>query len=205
MSDTAAINKIENNTYDEEFLLNLTQKKYFVFRYFINDVGYRRLIFWNSQAVLPSDKILDSKDSTGFLQLQNGFYVWRKSQSSSAVTIAMIPVKWQYVVTNEHLENAFTTGKDIAANYDISLQPKTAAVKSINGNNLFNYEHDVNFQSWAIPDVQAWAMLMLGLTRDAIVSATREWFTAEGGISHEMEVALSTLPNVWSKTPLHKS
>lgn len=137
LSDTAALSSLSNNTYSELQLLNLTGKKYFLFRYFINDVGQPQLTFWNTQAVIPSDSLLQSANHSGFTRLQNGYYAWRKVQSARSSTIALIPVKWQYMVTNEYLQNNFIAGNDMAANYDISLLSGDEAVRSIDGNILF--------------------------------------------------------------------
>ena len=137
MSDTALVKKINDNKFDEDQLQQLTGKKYFIYRYFVNDIGLHQLIFWNTQAVLPSSEILSSPDSSGFIQLENGYYVWRKNNAPVSISVALIPVKWNYFVTNTYLRNSFATGKDLESNYDISILPNNAAVKSINGNKLF--------------------------------------------------------------------
>lgn len=137
IADTSAISKINDNKYDERLLQKLTEKKYFFYRYFVNDIGLYQLIFWNTQAVLPSDEVLNSPDSSGFVQLENGYYVWRKKKTASSISFALIPVKWNYFVTNTYLRNNFATGNEIERNYDISRQSRGAAVKSVNGNSLF--------------------------------------------------------------------
>ncbi|MEP7255789.1 MAG: HAMP domain-containing sensor histidine kinase [Ferruginibacter sp.] len=137
MSDTVLVKKINDNKFDEAQLQQLTDKKYFIYRYFVNDIGLHQLIFWNTQTVLPSYELLSSADSSGFIELENGYYAWRKVNSDRSITVALIPVKWNYFVTNTYLRNSFAIGKDLESNYDISTQPNTAAVKSINGNKLF--------------------------------------------------------------------
>ncbi len=137
MADTAAVNKINNNDYDEAFLQKLTGKKYFIYRYFVNDIGLHQIIFWNTQTVLPSPDLLMSRDSSGFVQLENGYYVWRKITGASSITIALIPVKWNYFVTNEYLRNSFVTGKEIERNYDVSKTPGNDVVRSTHGKKLF--------------------------------------------------------------------
>ena len=115
----------------------LTQKKYFFYLYHFNEFGEHVADFWSTQAVLPSDIILQSTAGAGFIQLQNGFYVWRKANVASGVAVALIPVKWSYVITNEYLKNTFVVGEEIETNYDISLESGTATVKNVNGNLLF--------------------------------------------------------------------
>ncbi len=135
--DTILVKKINDDKFDEEQLQLLTNKKYFIYRYFVNDIGLHQLIFWNTQTVLPSAEILSYPDNSGFIQLENGYYAWRKFTSPGSITVALIPIKWNYFVTNTYLRNSFATGKDLESNYDISTQPNTAAVKSIDGNKLF--------------------------------------------------------------------
>ena len=44
---------------------------------------------------------------SGFTQLGNGYYAWRKQQYNSFTLLALIPVKWNYSITNEYLVNSF--------------------------------------------------------------------------------------------------
>jgi len=137
MGDTAIVNRINDNSYDEPLLKKITDKRYFIYSYFVNDIGLHQLIFWNTQAVLPSPQVLSSADSSGFIQLENGYYAWRKVSKASSITVALIPVKWNYFVTNAYLRNSFATGQGIENNYDISDQPNNVVIKSLHGKSLF--------------------------------------------------------------------
>ena len=75
ISDTALVKKINDNKFDEQELLQLTNKKYFIYHYFVNDIGLHQLIFWNTQAVLPTDELLKLPGSSGFILLKNGFHL----------------------------------------------------------------------------------------------------------------------------------
>ena len=137
VKDTALIRQIDNNSFDEPLLQQLTEKSYFIYRYFVNDIGQHQLVFWNTQTVIPAENVLGVKDSSGFVKLDNGYYVWDKKITAGSITIALIPVKWNYFVTNTYLENSFVAGKKIEKNYDISTTKSGASVKSINGIDLF--------------------------------------------------------------------
>ena len=148
MSDTAFLRKATADRYDETFLQDLTRKKYFFFQYYVNDIGIKKLTCWNTQVVIPSDSLLEAQGNAGFIQLANGFYAWRKERHPMGFSIALIPVKWNYIITNEYLENSFVVGRGIENNYDISITPTNAPVKSIHGNILF---YLVKKTSTAIP------------------------------------------------------
>ncbi len=137
IGDTSLMQKINDNRFEENELQYLTDKKYFIFRYFVNDIGLHQLIFWNTQTVLPTEEILNSKATNGFLKLDNGYYVWKKRNTTRSITLALIPIKWHYFVTNAYLKNTFTTGEEIERKYDISLKQTPTPVRSINGNTFF--------------------------------------------------------------------
>ena len=137
LQDTALINKINDNKFDELQLKQLTDKPYFIYRYFVNDIGLHQIIFWNTQTILPNEEVLTAKDSIGFIKLDNGFYVWQKRSNATSITVALIPVKWNYFVTNTYLENSFTIAKELERKYEIGAEPTSAPVKSVAGKNLF--------------------------------------------------------------------
>ncbi len=137
LKSTQLIQKLNDDKFNSAELDQLVKKEYFLFRYFVNDIGLQKLIFWNTQTVLPSTGILNNSANVGFTQLQNGFYVWRKQTTETSITVALIPVKWEYFVNNQYLKNNFVAGKEIERKYDIAEQPTSVAVRSANGNNLF--------------------------------------------------------------------
>jgi two-component system, NtrC family, nitrogen regulation sensor histidine kinase NtrY len=136
-SDTAVLAAIIGKKYNENFLSNIIAKKYFFYVYRQNDAGQHNAIFWSTQSILPNDALLISADSSGFIKLSNGYYVWRKKNNGSNIAVALIPVKWNYVVTNEYLKNSFVTGEGIENNYGISTDSGTVAVKTLNGAAIF--------------------------------------------------------------------
>lgn len=152
ISDTFVLNKLRYNSYDERFLQDQANKKYFLYHYTTDNTDHYQLNFWSSSAIVPTAAIIESSDTSGFVQLSNGFYVWRKQLLASDVFIALIPVKWNYIVTNEYLENSFVPGNNIASQYDLDFKPNSAAVHSLNGKAIFYlvekkdriiYEHNI--------------------------------------------------------------
>ncbi|MBK7882661.1 MAG: hypothetical protein IPJ81_01600 [Chitinophagaceae bacterium] len=78
-----------------------------------------------------------SDKNEGFIQLQNGYYVWKKAYVNKIASVVLIPVKWKYIITNEYLQNTFTIDPDVELNYDLTLEPNSFPVKSVSGNTLF--------------------------------------------------------------------
>ncbi len=147
VNDSATINKIGKGVFTEEYLLHITRKKYFVFFYSTDSTFHESLICWNTQQVLPYPSLLYEKRDKGFVKLQNGYYVWNRYNFKDIKALALIPVKWDYIIENENLQNDFANDKSITQTYDIAPgADKAVAIKSINGKDLF-YIHEKSINS----------------------------------------------------------
>ncbi|MES2431635.1 MAG: HAMP domain-containing sensor histidine kinase [Bacteroidota bacterium] len=139
--DSAQINKFATGKFSKEALQEITGKKYFYFIYRQNAMEEYNLVFWNTQVIKPTNLILSNRDSSGFLQLANGFYVWRKTSLHDYTQVSLIPVKWDYSITNDYLKNTFAVGYDIENNYSISNDDlHNTVIKSKEGKFLFSLE-----------------------------------------------------------------
>ncbi|MFM6926616.1 MAG: sensor histidine kinase [Ferruginibacter sp.] len=138
LKDTALTRRLDDETFEEPALLQLSQKPYFIYRYFVNDIGLHHIIFWNTQTVLPTEEVINAPDSAGFVKLDNGYYAWNRKVTPKSITIALFPVKWNYFVVNKYLQNKFVAGKDIERNFDISDTPAATSVRSVSGKLLFS-------------------------------------------------------------------
>lgn len=140
-NDSALVKKIVSGKYDEPFLKELTEKKYFFYVYQQNAMNEYNLKFWNTQVVTPSPQTLSNFDTSGYFQLSNGSYVWRKARCGEYALLCLIPVKWNYTITNEYLKNNFAAGNDIGDNYTISDKNKNSKIiRSKEGEFLFSLE-----------------------------------------------------------------
>lgn len=136
--DVVLIKKLANKEYDETLLQQLEEKKFYFFIYSKNYAGLYDLLFWNTQVIDPSAQIFNIQGKSGFILLQNGYYVWRKTEVNGFIALALIPVKWNYAITNDYLKNSFAINKQLANNYAIGYQPNQASIKSKEGVFLFS-------------------------------------------------------------------
>lgn len=138
VNDRNLMQKIANGSYSEELIRGLSKKKYFLFFYTVNDSTPEKLVCWNTQKVLPLSSMLYAVESKGFVKLGNGYYVWNRYNGDQLKAIALIPVKWNYFISNDYLQNDFVFDKSLALNYDISTDPeKSMMIKSSDGSGLF--------------------------------------------------------------------
>ena len=138
MNDRLVVQKIATTTYNDNFLKQLTQKKYFLFFYSTTDTASETLVCWNTQKIVPIPFMLYGTENKGFVKLDNGYYVWERRELGSLKCIALIPLKWNYFIVNDYLKNDFVTDENISFNYDITSKSNNAAViTSTEGKGLF--------------------------------------------------------------------
>jgi len=163
VTDPEILNNIRNRNYDENFLKKLTEKDYFLFFYIIDSVGKHDLLLWNTQQVIPGADLLNIKNNAGFIQLQNGYYVWNSFINGNLKILSLIPVKWNYIITNEYLHNGFAA-KGITQNYDIAFEEgKGEVVTSIHGSKLFYIEKKFDSGSLKNNIISVWLSLLAAL------------------------------------------
>ena len=143
VTDTALINNIVAKNYDEKLLKQLSLKRYFLYIYTKNENALPSLEFWSSQVVEPDGVTLTTPGRSGFAQLANGYYVWRKQEAGNIVTLALIPVKWNYSITNEYLKNSFATGYELENYFTISDDESINPIVSKDGNFLFSLKQNL--------------------------------------------------------------
>ncbi len=137
MQDTAYV-PLRSGKVVPQQLASLTNRNYFIYFYQPDSSGKYSLQYWNTQQVLPDSGILESSLKAGFAQLANGFYVWNKLDTAGTIAICLIPVKWNYIVTNDYLKNSFANNDRIGEQYDIFPgEGLTGTITSVHGSALF--------------------------------------------------------------------
>lgn len=100
--------------------------------------GFNELTYWTTQRILPEEWIITSGENAGFAELANGRYFFQKKVSGNQILIALLPVKWNYVIENNYLKNEFATLPAEGKRYEISLSKKDVPVLSQSGKYLFS-------------------------------------------------------------------
>ncbi len=145
-SDSVFLERLTNQKYDETLLQEITHKKYFLFVYQKKTYSEQfNLLFWSTQVVDPAGVLSVAHQKTGFIQLANGYYVWQKIIFKDFIFVGLIPIQWNYAITNDYLVNSFTTGKNIEKSYSISDKRLINNIYAIDGHFLFSLmPKDVN-------------------------------------------------------------
>lgn len=74
----------------------------------------------------------------GFTKMGNGYYVWKRYITGNVKVIALIPVKWDYIISTQYLKNEFVNDRSFSLNYDIAAsKEKAVEISSVDGNHLF--------------------------------------------------------------------
>ncbi|RYG52314.1 MAG: methyl-accepting chemotaxis protein, partial [Chitinophagaceae bacterium] len=141
VKDTLFLKQLAAKSYHPKFIDEITSKKYFLFVYENDGSGDRNLVLWNTQKVLPTSSLLYLKGRSGFTLLQNGYYVWNSAEAGRFKFLALIPVKWNYFVTNDYLRNDFAARENTQDVFQIrGGKGEGRVIASIYGNELFRIE-----------------------------------------------------------------
>lgn len=189
--DTALLAVLADQRYDEKTLEKIvdTRKGYtiFIHEHAFDSAGTPRLVFWNTQHILPDLSFTLALDTSRLINLRNGQYVYTSRRVSLAdnrqVTIqGLIPVVWKYFVENENLKKEFAGYARAVERVDVVFTPTPYPVKSIQGNTLFYLarinEHLQQHNIWSIILVLAGFFLLflyLQYTADQICRRYGLW------------------------------
>lgn len=140
-SDSELTASLIEGDFDEAQLLSLKKLPYFFYGYEIDEYDEYSLKFWNTNSILPSSALLYLSGTSGFVKLSNGYYVWNKHISDHRMLLALFPVKYNYIISNEYLTNDFSFKSKELKGYDLTFENNTGlAIESIYGNDLFTIE-----------------------------------------------------------------
>ena len=138
LSDSEFTAALQHDRLNESMLLKMRSKPYYLYVYNKDDSGRLTLQQWSTQYVLPDSGIINSVQKAGFAQLPNGFYVWNKYDSAGNYAIALIPIKWNFIVTNAYLKNTFVNNAAAGSLFDIFPgEAKEGSIRSVYGRALF--------------------------------------------------------------------
>ncbi|MEO6406971.1 MAG: HAMP domain-containing sensor histidine kinase [Ferruginibacter sp.] len=139
LADSLIQAALKKGNLSEEDLKLLTEKKYYLYSYLQTDTGLQ-LKQWTSQNVLPTSEIIFSPAKEGASLLSNGLYVWNKYVIDHNTIISLVPIKWNYIVTNDYLENSFEVKGELDRFYaiDTLISARSTIIKSPSGTQLFS-------------------------------------------------------------------
>jgi two-component system, NtrC family, nitrogen regulation sensor histidine kinase NtrY len=117
------------------------------------------LKFWSTQLILPDTATIDGKSATA-IQLQNGYYFMQQKRSDSFLLVSLMPIKWNYPITNDYLKNEFTIKPELGKNLEISLDTSIAKVKTEDGQPLFSAVIKSTFDKYDNNKLTAWLRIL---------------------------------------------
>lgn len=142
LNNTARLTRFIQARYNKEDFEFVYKKDYFIFLAQMGSDG-AEVKYWNTNTIIPTTDLWLRDDGEWFEKLINGYYVVYKktitlSNGGSAMVIALIPVKWEYFVTNNYLNNNFAYLPSIEKYYTVTQSvPTSLAVSGTNGKELF--------------------------------------------------------------------
>ncbi len=136
-SDTAQLNAFANATASEVQVSKIAAQPEYFYLY-KKIAGISKLHFWSTQTVFPDSSILQLPDTVGFTTLTNGYYFYQKKMIDTVEVISLLPIKWNYIVTNDYLKNEFVTDASVGKKFDIATEKTATSIYTKNGHLLFS-------------------------------------------------------------------
>ena len=102
------------------------------------------LVYWNTNRMYVNGDNLFLKDSTWFIENQNGSFEMIKRTvglpNSKLIVVGMLPIRWAYFIENKYLHTDFDGFADLDEQYEISKNPSALPVFTSAGNELYRIE-----------------------------------------------------------------
>ena len=138
-SDSLLVNNAIAGSLSLDDVNRLMAENYFTFFYKNTGEGSPVLQFWNNRYILPDSTMVQTRQTAGFRQMANGYYVWLKTQHTKGISIALIPVQWNYIISNDYLHNNLVVlEKEKEVLFDVVAgMGARANIKLAGGQNLF--------------------------------------------------------------------
>ena len=139
IADTSLIQSLVKGKAKDKILGNPDFSGQYFFIYKTTE-GFTQLSFWNTQNILPDQKIINGEEQQSIEKLSNGIYFVQKKVLANLMIVSLLPVKWEYSISNKYLKNEFVTDPETGHFFNISSEKKYAAIKNRSGNFLFSLE-----------------------------------------------------------------
>jgi two-component system, NtrC family, nitrogen regulation sensor histidine kinase NtrY len=142
LSDTTLLLRLLNSSESDVQVESLSEKGYGIFIYKLEDYGPIDLKFWNTQESLPTSEMLARSDGEYLVDLPNGQYelIRRKlllRGDQNILAFALIPVRRNFYLQNDYLQNGFVNHPNVEKNYSITSQATGYPVKNSLGKVLY--------------------------------------------------------------------
>lgn len=141
VEDTQLVKKLSDQKFNQDVLNRFTSKNYFSYIYRLRPGMPDTCVFWSTQVVQPDTSVNSLKDGSYGARFSNGWYVLNQKtkiiDKQHFKLISLIPVKWEYYISNKYLKNSFIALEDIENDYAISLAPGDLKIMGITPAPLF--------------------------------------------------------------------
>ena len=112
--------------------------------YICNNIGTFNITYWNNNKVLPAENDLLKADGYYFLKHASGNFEYIKRtvlfHERQVITVAMIPVYWDYFFQNSYLKPTFPAVDGLEKQYKIAIDKTDIVINGMDGKKLFGLQ-----------------------------------------------------------------
>ncbi|HET9057997.1 MAG TPA: HAMP domain-containing sensor histidine kinase [Chitinophagaceae bacterium] len=169
LRDSVLIHSLIAAQYNVSVSDAMIAKPYYVFIYSGADTLGFKMLYWNTSLIQPTEEQLN-RDGVFYERMSNGDYVAVSrnlvNNDKAYKFIALIPVRWNYFINTDYLQNNFIINPALEKKFEITSTGGGLSVTSITGTPLFNlksktYTPIPHLSWWTIAFKLAGAMFVL--------------------------------------------
>lgn len=158
-ADSTVLSLIIINNNNNQLPLKYTDESVGLFAYSVNNKENLSLHFWSNNKVLPESRDLQKPDGKYFSEYSNGDFEFIKKtfyvKDQKVVTVALIPIYWNYFFTNKFLRSGFPVNPNIGKRYEITAINANVYIKDGDGKPLFGLREkkvveEKNLDVWSL-------------------------------------------------------
>jgi signal transduction histidine kinase len=112
-----------------------------IFVYQVNDLGHPVLVYWNTHVLAVEPQDVKPVRSEKLVHYLNGYFVLIQHpftyQNLQWVVCGMVPVQWDYFLTNEYLKSEFAVDANLSEQFKLTEGKMGSSVENLSGRRLF--------------------------------------------------------------------
>ncbi|NOU37976.1 MAG: GHKL domain-containing protein [Ferruginibacter sp.] len=159
IADSTLISNITTKNFTDISSEKLLEKINYLFVYKINDKK-ADLIFWDTQTTLPDSALIFFGKAKELVALENGYFFAQRKISNSFLFITLMPVKWNYAITNNYLQNTFANKKIDEIYFSISKENADTFVKTNKNDFLFSLVTNKSINTTIESKITIWLRIL---------------------------------------------
>ena len=163
VDDTAIVNAIVEDKTTIKQVEKLAAYSQFYY-FYANKDSVISLHFWSTQTVVPDSNTIYASTNKMIAFIANGYYFVQKKVIERGIFISLLPIKWNYAIVNDYLQNQFLLDYKKGNIFELSSIKTNSDIITNDGNFLFSIYTIANQQNSTENFITIWLRILSSLS-----------------------------------------